>query len=766
MSKFFIHDFETQNIPYYGSLSTPHNPDNYVVATGWCVDGGDIKHKYFNNAEEAKDDSWLDELLQCEFYVCHNATFEIHWMLKHYRDKFLQFLKQGGKVLCTQYAEFLLSNQTHLYPALEDCAVKYGGTKKIDEVKLLWEAGYLTADIDKSLLVQYLADPEVGDIANTRLVLFNQIPELQRRGMWEMFLVRSDSLLFNAFATFNGLYVDMEVARKNQQQQVEAINEIKTSILNLMPDDVPEELDFSFTSAYHLSAFLFGGTVQYQARVSYEPKKYEKVDAYGYTSHNDPNDVIYRPIEDVDIPVRYELITYKSGKNKGLPKIFKVDSTKEKLKWGDKQYTFKGLIDLESLPSNVSEQFLGKRAEFRGKRNLVCGTPVYSTGKDALDVLSVYTEQAKPLQRLAALIKDTGTYYLTTLANGKQSGMLQYVTPEGFIYHSLNNCATVTGRLSGSTPNMQNIPRDGTSRVKEMFVSRWSDGFIVESDYSALEVVTLAAISGDMNLLRMLQEGVDMHCYRLAAKLNEPYLDVLKKCKDKSHPEYTKYDSMRTDIKPRAFAHQYGASPEGIAYSTGCTVEEAIEFKEIEFQLFPESNAYPIEVVRPMVEKTGLLERPRVEYLEDGTPQHYLTGYFQAKSGTCYAFRQFSKWDKDTKSTVMDYKDTQIANYWNQGEASFIVQASCGLTLRWALENDFFDGKALPINTVHDAQYWDCATEEIADMVGRKVQEIMEATPKWLAKTIPALQDWNYHSTPFPSSSEKGKNMMSKVDIV
>ncbi|WP_411016471.1 DNA polymerase, partial [Salmonella sp. s40490] len=131
-----------------------------------------------------------------------------------------------------------------------------------------------------------------------------------------------------------------------------------------------------------------------------------------------------------------------------------------------------------------------------------------------------------------------------------------------------NNCATVTGRLSGSRPNMQNIPRDGTSKVKQMFESRFGkEGRIVEVDYSALEVVALASISGDKNLLQQLIDGTDMHCYRLAGALGEDYATVFEKCHDKSHPEHKKYKQLRTDIKPRAFANQYGASAMGISFS-------------------------------------------------------------------------------------------------------------------------------------------------------------------------------------------------------
>ena len=755
-------DLETQNHEYYGSLASPHHPQNYIVAAAFAHDDAEVQSWYFNSAEEAASSDWLQAALADQkVLVAHNATFEIHWLLKTYPVTFLNWLKQGGRIFCTQYAEYLLSNQQELYPSLEDCSLKYGGSKKIDAVKLLWEQGVLTADIDEALLMEYLAGSE-GDIENTRTVLFSQVPALQERGMYEMFKLRMDSLVFNAFSTFNGLYVDVDTAYKNMHAQLEEIEEIRSNVLSMMPDNVPEDLDFKFTSHYHMSAFMYGGTVQYSTKVPYDPIKFEKDDFY-----KDINGKLYPvsagfPADDVFLEL------YRSGKNKGQPKVFREDTEVQKLKNGTKQYVFPGLISIPELPSIVSEQFLGKRAEFRGKRTLVDGTPVYSTGTDALNVLVNYTDAAKPLKKLAALLKDTGTYYLMQVTDDegnviKQSGMLQYVEPDGLIHHQLNNCATVTTRLSGSRPNAQNIPRDGTSRVKEMFSSRFgADGCIVEVDYSALEVVAMAAISGDMNLMQQLLDGTDMHCYRLAGSLNEPYDEVYEKCHNEAHPEHKQYKQLRTDTKPRAFANQYGASAAGIAYATGCSVEEAELFQETERKLFPESSMFAEKYVRPEVERTGVNCMHREMY-DDGSWGIYRVGHFRAKGGTCYSFRQYPKYING--QNVLDYKDTQLANYWCQGEASFIVQAACARVIRELMKRNFADGKVLPINTVHDAIYLDCATEELAREYGLLVQRIMEETPKAMCEVMPEYKDWRYDTTPFPAACEMGKNMMSKHSI-
>ncbi|UYD72379.1 DNA polymerase I [Acinetobacter phage AIIMS-AbE5-RC] len=550
-----ILDFEVENYEYCGSLASPHCPENYVVAAGWACDNGLVKSEYYTEPDQWVASTAFDEdLLNSKVLVAHNLSFELHWLLATKFELIKKFLNNGGRVFCTQYAEFLITHQTEMYPKLEDCSVKYGGTKKIDAVKLLWEQGYKTSEIDQALLMEYLADEHSGDVANTRRVCFAQVAYMQEVGMYEMAKLRMDSLLFNAIATYNGLYVNMDVAKKNMDEQYKRIAELQEDVRSYLPKDLPDELEFSFTSGYHMSAFLFGGTITYDKKVPYDPPKFEQIEVYEITGEDGTKHYV-EPTDILDVSY-HNVTVYKAGKNKGLPKTFKIDSKIEKLKRGKGTYRFEGLVNFNELPKHVSEQFTGDRAEFKGKRvHAACGTPVYSTGDDALDLVAKFTEAAQPLRDMKKLIKDTTTYYLVEDDKGKQSGMLQYVEPNGIIHHQLNNCATITGRLSGSKPNLQNVPRDGTSKVKEMFVSRFgSDGRLVECDYSALEVVALASISGDKNLLQQLVDGTDMHCYRLAGALGEDYATVFEKCHDKSHPEHKKYKQLRTDIKPRAFA--------------------------------------------------------------------------------------------------------------------------------------------------------------------------------------------------------------------
>lgn len=779
MYKILHTDLETENHPWYGNVASAFNPDNFIVAPGWRVDTvnddgtvsvGDAHHRYFGTAAEADSGAdWFNAIDDCAIMVCHNAQFEIKWFLSKYRDKLEAFLKRGGRIACTALAEYLLSHQQELYPSLDETAVKHGGTHKVDGVKILWEQGYLTSKIDKALLIEYLAGPS-GDIDNTALTFYSQQQKLAAVGMDRMYWERCDALLAFAYCEWFGLYVDRETAERNLAAQEAEIAELTEQLRELLPKDLPEEVEFNWGSDYHMSALVYGGPVKYRHRVPYDPPQYVKADFY----QTETDGALVRcddPLLDQELVAagQHNFVRFKSGKNKGQVKVFREDTDEIKLKWEDTSVILPGLVNLQSLPAGIKEKYIGKRAEFRGARTLCDGTtPVYSTSTEALKGLKNFVPEVGLMVKLAALEKDTGTYYLRTEYNEdgsvkKTKGMMQYIGPDGIVHHSLNVTATVTTRLSSSNPNLQNLPRDGTSNVKEMFTSRFGEqGRIVEVDYSALEVVMLCAMTKDTDLLSLLQNGTDMHCYRLAFSLGEPYEEVLKKCKDETHPEHTKYSRMRTDIKPLSFADQYGATASGIAFNVGCTVEFAEQFQENEMKMFPISRGFR-QVIADEVERTGALPSGiHREMGPTGTWQVYRRGYYRAPSTTCYSFRQQPQWDRGARQEVMKYKATQMANYPFQGEAGFMMSVSMGRICRWLISKDWFGGKVCLINNVHDAAYLDVADEVVGREAALGVKAIMEDAPKYLTALFP---EYDMADVPFPAAAEWGPNMQHKTHI-
>ncbi len=82
------------------------------------------------------------------------------------------------------------------------------------------------------------------------------------------------------------------------------------------------------------------------------------------------------------------------------------------------------------------------------------------------------------------------------------------VAVDGRIYGRFNQTGTVTGRLSSSEPNLQNIParHDLGKRVRSLF-----KGNLVIGDYDALEMRLMAHFSGDRRLVQVFTDGEDPH---------------------------------------------------------------------------------------------------------------------------------------------------------------------------------------------------------------------------------------------------------------
>lgn len=780
-----ITDYETQNHLYYGSVASPYCPDNYIVESAWRIDRtrddgtvevGPVESVRYNSRarfEAAPVSEWLPIPADCWLIVAHNAAYEISWFLTFARAEFEAFLKRGGRVFCTMHSEYIASDFQSMYPSLDETAPKYGGTHKVDGVKILWEQGVLTSDIDPVLLHDYLVN---GDIPNTALCFYGQCSIFAERGQMQYVWERMEALLAFAYCEWFGLFVNMPVARQNQEEQEQRIREIKQELQQYIPKDLPETLDFNFGSDFHMSALVYGGPIKYRKKVPYDPPQYVKVDAYEWVSKSQGK--MYLPVSDgLPTSAEWDVTRYASGKNKGLPKVFRVDTEEEKLKWEDALYFCPGLVNIQELPEVIREKY-AERGEFRQARNLQDGTPVYSTSTDAMEALARQGfEFCKLVNELGALEKDTGTYYLRTEYNEdgsvkKLSGMLQYVIPQspdgsGIIHHRLNTCSTVTGRLSGSNPNLQNLPRDGTSRVKQMFTSRYgAEGRITEVDYSALEVVMSCVHTRDLKLLGLLQSGTDMHCYRLAFKENKTYEEMYDLCHNADGPDYKYWKQQRTDIKPPSFAAQYGATAKGIAFATGCTVEYAQSFLDNEAKLFPDTIGFRA-VIKEEVERTGAAGRMYREQADDGSYRIYRIGTWTSPAGARYSFRQKEQWKEvvpgQRKQKVMDYKETEMANYWCQGEAFFLMAVAAGMVLRALLARDWFDNQVCLITNVHDALYLDSANPEVGREASLLVKQCMEDAPKRIHQLWP-----NYGiigEVPFPAEAEMGTSMYSKEKV-
>jgi DNA polymerase-1 len=192
-----------------------------------------------------------------------------------------------------------------------------------------------------------------------------------------------------------------------------------------------------------------------------------------------------------------------------------------------------------------------------------------STDAETLETLA--RETAHPLPALLLeyreLQKLRGTYVDALPADRSKR--------TGRIHTSYHQTGAVTGRLSSSEPNLQNIPvRTELGRqIRRAFVPRGADELLIVADYSQIELRVLAHFCQDEELTRAFAEDRDIHAF-VAAQVNGVSLgDVTKE--------------MRARAKAVNFGIIYGQSAFGLAQTTGMSRTEAQKFINDYFRRYP-----------------------------------------------------------------------------------------------------------------------------------------------------------------------------------
>lgn len=97
--------------------------------------------------------------------------------------------------------------------------------------------------------------------------------------------------------------------------------------------------------------------------------------------------------------------------------------------------------------------------------------------------------------------------YLSTFVEGIKT----YVKNDDMLHPHFSQTNVVTGRLSCSEPNFQNIPRGDKLPIKRIIQSRFDNGEIIEMDFAQLEFRVAAFLSQDTQAISDILEGVDVH---------------------------------------------------------------------------------------------------------------------------------------------------------------------------------------------------------------------------------------------------------------
>lgn len=242
--------------------------------------------------------------------------------------------------------------------------------------------------------------------------------------------------------------------------------------------------------------------------------------------------------------------------------------------------------------------------------------------------------------------------------------------------------------------------------IKEHFTSRFEDGYIINADWSSLELVGWAFLTRDPILIKLIREGKDPHRYVGGMVLN---------CR----PEEVD-DATRKQLKTRNFLLVYGGYWTELVRSHGMSEDDAKRLYETFWKAFPTAKLWQDNVCRS-IEASKI---PNGKLTPGGNPQY--TGYYKNITGRKFWFNTYDLSSKRAKysNKLTDFKRPEMVNYPVQSfSTADIHMIALGILYREIIKHR---DKAVLINTVHDSVMVDCK-KEFLDFTCKMIKDSLES---------------------------------------
>jgi DNA polymerase-1 len=164
----------------------------------------------------------------------------------------------------------------------------------------------------------------------------------------------------------------------------------------------------------------------------------------------------------------------------------------------------------------------------------------------------------------------------------------------GCVHTSYSQIGAVTGRLSSSNPNLQNIPirTEEGRRIRHGFIAG-KGSVLLSVDYSQIELRIVAHMAQDEGMLAAFRAGEDIHATTARAIYGVGPEAVTK--------------NMRRHAKAINFGLIYGMSVFGLTRTTELTLAEAETFVKAYFEKFPGIKKY-LDGIRKQAAQQGYVE--------------------------------------------------------------------------------------------------------------------------------------------------------------
>ncbi len=236
-------------------------------------------------------------------------------------------------------------------------------------------------------------------------------------------------------------------------------------------------------------------------------------------------------------------------------------------------------------PKQLSEILFDKLGFASSKKSKKTGA--LSTGVGVLEELE---EDGHPIARKILEFRK-----FSKLKNTYTDALPKEINPKtGRIHTHFSTISTITGRLSSSNPNLQNIPIKSLEgqKIREAFVAE-KNHFLISADYSQIELRVIAHVAKIENLIQAFKDGKDIH--RITAS------QVFK------IPEEKIDDKTRSKAKAINFGIIYGISAFGLARQLDISRSEAADYIKSYLQAYPGIDSYMKNYI-DLARKNGYVE--------------------------------------------------------------------------------------------------------------------------------------------------------------
>lgn len=176
-----------------------------------------------------------------------------------------------------------------------------------------------------------------------------------------------------------------------------------------------------------------------------------------------------------------------------------------------------------------------------------------------------------------------------------------------WLHGNFNLGGAVSGRLSSSNPNLQNLPSGSTfgKPVKKCFTA--PKGWIFcGADYNALEDKVNTLLTKDPNKEKIWIDGYDGHCYRAFYYWRDQFPDI-EETVESINSIKDKYPKLRQRSKAPSFALQYSGTKFTLMNNCGFSEQEAQQVEKGYHEMYKVSDEWVANKIK-QAEQQGYLD--------------------------------------------------------------------------------------------------------------------------------------------------------------